>query len=79
MKKLLITPILALSLTGCFYQSVSMSDMQSAMVICASKGAQVDSISSHAIGHEMVTCTDRSRSFINKENLSTAIETMSKQ
>ncbi len=78
MKKLLITSILALSLTGCFYQSVSMSDMQAAMVICASKGAQVDSIDASFHGNEIVTCSDRSRSFVDKENLNTAIQSMSK-
>ena len=38
----------ALLLTGCIYQNVDTSDIESAIIICASKGANVVSISSYS-------------------------------
>ena len=59
----------ALLLTGCIYQNVDTSDIESAIIICASKGANVVSISSYSFGTEEVTCSNRLTYAIGGHNL----------
>ena len=59
----------ALLLTGCMYQNVDTSDIESAIIICASKGANVVSISSYFVGREEVMCSNRLNYAISRHNL----------
>ena len=59
----------ALLLTGCIYQNVDTSDIESAIIICASKGANVVSISSYSFGSEEVVCSNRLTYAISENNL----------
>ena len=59
----------ALLLTGCIYQKVDNSDIESAIIICASKGADVVSISSYFSGSEEVMCSNRLTYALSGRNL----------
>ena len=59
----------ALLLTGCIYQNADTSDIESAIIICASKGANVVSISSYFFGREEVMCSNRLTYVISGHNL----------
>ena len=57
MKKLLfVVPFL---LTGCFYQSTSKNDIDTATKICSARNSEVESINSFWDGAETLHCTDR--------------------
>jgi hypothetical protein len=57
--RLISTTLLALSLTGCMYQSVNSNDIEAANKLCASKDAIVIAIQAHATGSEFVLCSNR--------------------
>lgn len=56
----------ALTLSGCFYQTVSLNDMQTAIKACDSFENIVE-ISSHFTGDERVECIDRSRHWLSED------------
>ena len=60
MKYLLIL-ILALSMSGCFYQSVNKSDIDSATKICQNVQAEVVEIRASCFGDETVVCSNRKK------------------
>ena len=59
MNKILLTLLLSLSLTGCFYQSVNSNDIETAQAVCLKNQATVVEIRAHIIGSELVVCSNR--------------------
>lgn len=64
-KFFIIIPVFFLS--GCFYQTVNMNDIESAFYICAKEQAQIVDIKSSFEGREWVTCSNRRSYHINRE------------
>lgn len=61
MKKLIIIPILALSLSGCFWQTVNSSDIETAIARCKQEYSTVVEISANFVGEESVLCSNRQK------------------
>lgn len=58
MKKLYVL-IVVVFIQGCMYQSVNHDDMEAATKMCTKYSSTVVEIRSHALGHEIVQCSDR--------------------
>jgi uncharacterized lipoprotein YajG len=59
MKNLITILLACLMLTGCLYQSVSLSDINAAKQICTKHNSEIDSITVIFDGRENVICTNR--------------------
>ena len=61
MKKLILAAVLAMSLSGCFYQNVSHGDIQWAEKFCSDNGG-INHITADFTSLESVTCQDETYS-----------------
>lgn len=55
----MITLLACSMLSGCFYQSVNLNDINAAKQICIKHNSEVDNIISYFDGRENVVCTNR--------------------
>lgn len=71
MYKLFSTVVACVALSGC-WQSVSVSDIEAANIICKGNSAEVVEISAYFDSGEVVTCSNRKRFAIREDRLNEA-------
>ncbi len=67
--KIGISVLLSLLLTGCYYQTVNINDIESATAICAKYKSTVVLIRADVFGDEKVICSNREKILIDAEAL----------
>lgn len=64
--KLILIPILSMSLSGCLYQTVNKNDLDTAIKACGGL-ENVSEVTSSWIGNETVICTNRREIYLNEK------------
>jgi hypothetical protein len=64
MKRILLSLMLAFSLSGCMWQSINSHEIERARIFCERKGERIEYITESFVGDTKVTCSDREKSLV---------------